>query len=108
KLFGLANKEIYVKPFSKFPVVERDIALVCDRSLTNGEILAAISSARVKTLVDVKLFDVYTGDKIAEDKKSLAYRLTFSSDEKTFDVDEVDNFVRKILVKLEAIGAKLR
>ena len=108
KLFGLANKEIYVKPFSKFPAVERDIALVCDRSLTNGEILAAISSARVKTLVDVKLFDVYTGDKIAEDKKSLAYRLTFSSNEKTFDVDEVDNFVRKILVKLEAIGAKLR
>ncbi len=102
------NKEIYIKSFSKFPSVERDIAIVCDKSLTHAEILGAINGARVKTLVGVSLFDVYTGEHIEDGKKSMAYRLTFSSNEKTFDVEEVDNFVRKILVKLENIGAKLR
>ena len=108
KLVSFANKEIFVKTFSKFPAVERDLALVCDRELTHAQILETILSARVKTLTQVKLFDVYTGEHIAPDKKSLAYRLTFSSNEKTFDVEEVENFVRKILIKLDAIGVKLR
>ncbi|MBQ2908844.1 MAG: phenylalanine--tRNA ligase subunit beta, partial [Clostridia bacterium] len=108
QLVSFANKEIFVKTFSKFPAVERDLALVCDRELTHAQILETILSARVKTLTQVKLFDVYTGEHIAPDKKSLAYRLTFSSNEKTFDVEEVENFVRKILIKLDAIGVKLR
>lgn len=102
------DREIYVKNFSKFPSVERDLALVCEKSTTNGEILEAIASARIKNLVSVELFDVYTGDRILDNKKSMAYRLTFSSNEKTLEVEEVDNYVRKILKALENINAKLR
>lgn len=108
KLLADCDKVISVKTFSKFPSVERDLALVCDKSTRNGEILDAISSARIKTLANVELFDVYTGDRIASDKKSMAYRLTFSSNDKTLEVEEVDNYVRKILNKLDAINVKLR
>lgn len=108
KLSKYFNKVIYIKSFSKFPSVERDIALVCDRVLTNGQIIEAIKSAKIKNLASIELFDVYTGDKIQKDKKSMAYRLTFSSNDKTLEVEEVENYVRKILVKLEQIGAKLR
>lgn len=102
------DREIYVKNFSKFPSSERDLALVCEKSTTNGEILEAINSARIKNLVSIELFDVYTGDRILSDKKSMAYRLTFSSTEKTLEVEEVDNYVRKILKALENINVKLR
>lgn len=108
KLSENFDKQIFVKAFSKFPSVERDLALVCDKTVTNGAILEAIDSARIKNLINVELFDVYTGDRILSDKKSMAYRLTFSSVEKTLEVDEVDNYVRKILAKLEQIGVKLR
>ena len=100
--------QIFVKTFSKFPSVERDLALVCDKNITNGQIVETIESARIKNLINVELFDVYTGDRILSDKKSMAYRLTFSSIEKTLEVEEVDNYVRKILAKLEQIGVKLR
>lgn len=102
------NRTISVKAFSKFPSVERDLALVCDKKITNGEILDCIASAKIKNLVSVELFDVYTGDRILSDKKSMAYRLTFSSNDKTLEVEEVDNYVRKILNKLNAIDVKLR
>ena len=102
------TREYSVKVFSKFPQVERDLALVCDKALTNGKIIEAIKSAKIKTLIDIKLFDIYTGDKIEKDKKSLAYRLTFSSMEKTLGDDEIENYIRKILNRLQAIGAVLR
>ncbi len=102
------TREYSVNVFSKFPQVERDLALVCDKSLTNGQIIDVINSAKIKTLIDVKLFDIYTGDKIASGKKSLAYRLTFSSMEKTLGDDEIENYIRKILNRLQAIGVVLR
>lgn len=97
-----------VKAFSKFPTVERDIALSCPMELTNGEIVDAIYSAKIKTLVDCKLFDVYTGDRIAKGTKSMAYRLSFSSLEKTLDDEEIERYMRKILAKLNEIGAQIR
>ena len=102
------TREYSVKVFSKFPQVERDIALVCDDSVTHAMILSAIASANVKTLIDVKLFDVYTGEKVKKGTKSLAYRLTFSSLEKTLDDAEIENYIRKILKRLSEIGVTLR
>ncbi len=108
KLSENFDKPIFVKAFSKFPSVERDLALVCDKTVTNGQIVETIESAKIKNLINIELFDVYTGDRILSDKKSMAYRLTFSSVEKTLEVEEVDNYVKKILTRLEQIGVKLR
>lgn len=96
------------EPFSKYPSIERDLALVCDESLTNAEVIGIINSANVKTLIGVELFDVYTGEHVAKGKKSLAYRLTFSSTEKTLGMEEVDAFVKKILKRLNEKEIVLR
>ena len=102
------TREYSVKVFSKFPQVERDLALVCDDSVTHAMILNAIASANIKTLIEVKLFDVYTGEKVKKGTKSLAYRLTFSSLEKTLDDADIENYIRKILKRLSEIGVTLR
>ena len=68
----------------------------------------AINSAKIKTLVDCKLFDVYTGERIMKGTKSMAYRLTFSSMEKTLDDEEIERYMRKILARLNEIGAQIR
>ena len=107
-LKGRLTREYCVKAFSKFPSVERDIALLCPRTLSHDAIVGAILSAGVKNLIEVKLFDVYTGEKVSKTEKSMAYRLTFSSMEKTLDDGEIERYVGKILKKLEEIGAALR
>lgn len=108
KAFEYFTRTYTVKAFSKFPSVERDIALSCPLTLTNGEIMDAINSAKIKTLVDCKLFDVYTGERIMKGTKSMAYRLTFSSMEKTLDDEEIERYMRKILARLNEIGAQIR
>ena len=102
------TREYCVKVFSKFPSVERDLALLCSLETTNEQILCAIESADIKNLIDVELFDVYTGVRLTKGKKSLAYRLTFSSMEKTLDDEEIERYIKKILKKLNDIGVVLR
>ena len=102
------TREYCVKVFSKFPSVERDLAILCSLDTAHDEIVSAIESAEIKNLTDIKLFDVYTGDRLPEGKKSLAYRLTFSSMEKTLDDEEIERYVKKILKKLNELGVSLR
>ena len=59
-------------------------------------------------LTDVKLFDVYEGDRIEKDKKSLAFRLKFSDPNKTLTDKDVEVVLDKILKNVEKVGGKLR
>ena len=102
------DKVLSFKNYSKYPSIERDLALCCDESVKNAEVIEIINSANIKTLVNIELFDVYTGDRIEKGKKSLAYRLTFSSVERTLGMEEVDGFVKKILKRLSEKDIVLR
>lgn len=104
----LSGKKITFAPISKFPAVERDLALVCDESVTNAEIEKLILERGGKNLTSVKIFDVYTGKGVEAGMKSVAYRLTFSSLEKTFGEGEIDSIIKKILYNLDQHGIKLR
>ncbi|MGN0818940.1 MAG: phenylalanine--tRNA ligase subunit beta [Christensenellaceae bacterium] len=108
KLSESFDGAICFKNYSKYPSVERDLALVCDGEISNRSVVDTILSANVRNLIDVSLFDVYTGERIEKGKKSLAYRLTFSSEEKTLSVEEVDAYIKKILKKLNEKGIVLR
>ena len=92
----------------KFQASKRDIALLVDRVTTNQEILDVITSSKVKTLIKAELFDVYTGENVAADKKSLAYTLTFQSAENQLTDDEITAAVTKITKKLVEFGAEIR
>lgn len=104
----LLTGKIGYKHISRFPSVERDLALIADIDTPNAEIVKLICARGGKNLQSVKLFDVYTGKGVEEGKKSVAYRLTFSSLEKTFGEGEVDSFIKKILFFLDQNNIKLR
>ena len=96
--------ENHVKPFRytplpKFTEYTRDLALVCDKGITAGQIEKEIYSA-CKYVTDVHLFDIYVGEQIGKDKKSMAFKVTFTPKDEAID-DKVDGFVKKILNNLK-------
>ncbi len=108
-LAKLPEKKYTTKEISKYPSVERDLAVVVDESVCNADLVAAIKSSCGKIFGRVELFDVYRSDALGKDKKSMAYKITFASDEKTLTGDEINAVVAKILKSLDfRYGAKLR
>lgn len=108
-LAKLPEKKYTTKEISKYPSVERDLAVVVDESVCNADLVAAIKSSCGKIFGGVELFDVYRSDALGKDKKSMAYKITFASDEKTLTGDEINAVVAKILKSLDfRYGAKLR
>lgn len=107
-ILELSGLKIQFSPISKFPSVERDLALVCAVDVTNAEIEKLIRERGGKNLTSEKIFDVYTGSGVESGMKSVAYRLTFSSLEKTFGEGEIDSVIKKILYNLDQHGIKLR
>lgn len=100
------------KPFveiTKFPAVTRDIALLLKAEISHKEVVEAIEAAGVKRLTDIKLFDVFSGEKLGLGMKSMAYTLTFQNPENTLEDEEVARYMEKIQNSLEeTIGAEVR
>lgn len=95
-------------PISRFPVAERDLAVVVPEATPAGPLLRTIRQAGEPLLQDVRLFDLYRGDGIPEGTKSLAFALRFGGD-RTLRDKEVDGRVRRIVKTVEAQhGATLR
>lgn len=95
-------------PISRFPAVERDLAVVVPEGQAAGPLLRTIREAGAPLLQDVRLFDLYRGDRVPAGTKSLAFALRFGAD-KTLRDQEVDGRVRRIVKQLEgAHGAALR
>ncbi|MEL6616328.1 MAG: phenylalanine--tRNA ligase subunit beta, partial [Bacteroidota bacterium] len=93
---------------SRFPTVERDLALVLDASEPVGPLAQTIRRAGGPLLQEVRLFDLYTGDRIEGGKKSAAFSLVFGAD-RTLRDKEVDKSVRKVVGALKhKHGAALR
>ena len=104
----MLNRKLLFKPFPKFPSVERDLALVMDKTVTNGETLRLIKKFSDKTLTNVELFDIYEGAQLESGKKSMAYHLTFSNLERSLTLEEVDKYIENILKGLNLSGITLR
>ena len=100
------------KPFveiTKFPAVTRDIALLLKAEISHKEVVEVIEAAGVKRLTDIKLFDVFSGEKLGLGMKSMAYTLTFQNPEDTLEDEEVARYMEKIQKSLEeTIGAEVR
>ncbi len=102
------GKKPVFKPLPKFPEEARDLALVMDKSVTCGAIEEGMLEA-CKYISAIKLFDIYEGEQIAPDKKSMAFSLVFTPKDEAFTADSVDAFVKKILKNLNRkYGVELR
>ena len=96
-------------PLPKFPAVTRDIAVVCDESVTVGALEECIRKGAKGLLKDCKLFDIYRGKGVDEGKKSVAFNLVLRADDRSLTSEEADEDVKSILAALEKeLGAVLR
>lgn len=96
------------KAVPRFPAMTRDVALVLNRDVAAGEIVAIIEKAGTKLLKNVHVFDVYEGDKMEAGKKSVAFSLTFFDPERTLTVEEVEAAYTKVVAALAETGAEVR
>ncbi|KEH86112.1 phenylalanine--tRNA ligase subunit beta [Clostridium novyi] len=95
-------------PLPKFPAVTRDLAVLVDRDILVQEIQDVIQNQGGKLLESAKLFDVYEGKQIPDNKKSIAYSLVYRGDRTLTDKD-VNKVHDKIVKALEnKLGAELR
>jgi phenylalanyl-tRNA synthetase beta chain len=97
------------QPLPKYPSVKRDIAVVVDRAVPQGDVEETIRRGGGRLLVSVRLFDVFEGEQLGSDKKSLAYALEFRSPERTLQDREVDEALQGLVRALSStVGATLR
>ena len=97
------------QPLPKFPAVTRDIAVVCDETVTVGALEESIRRGAKGLLKEVSLFDIYRGPGIADGKKSVAFNLVLRADDRSLTGEEADEDVQSILASLESeCGAVLR
>ncbi len=103
------NDKIVFKTISKFPAVERDLAVTVDTNVSCASIIDAIKEVGGEYLQAVKLFDVYCGDQVEKGKKSMAYNIIFQADDRTLNVAEVDEAIKAVLNNLRIkLNAELR
>ena len=94
---------------SKFPSVELDLAFVVDQSISAQSLLDSIKHAGGPLLSEINIFDVYQGENIPTQKKSLAFRLHFLSPERTLQDSEVNSAKDQIIKSMsEKFQAQLR
>lgn len=98
-LIEAANLKRKYVPIAKTPPAEFDMAFVMDKNTSAGAVASTIRQSIKQYLVDLQIFDIYEGDRIAENKKSVAYRLQVQSDE-TLTAKDIESIIKKVSKRL--------
>ncbi|MCO5234141.1 MAG: phenylalanine--tRNA ligase subunit beta [Chitinophagales bacterium] len=98
KIFKLSQKNNLSKiVVSKFPSIRRDLALLLDKNIKFTDVQQIALKIGKNQLRQVDLFDVYEGEKIAENKKSYAVNYIFRDDDKTMTDKDIDKIMSKLI-----------
>ena len=110
ELAGLGVRNIVqARELSKYPANRRDLAVVVKSEVRFADIAATIKKVGGNQLVDLKLFDVYTGPGVAEGFKSLAIALTLQDIARTLEDKDIQQLVNQVVSALgEEFNATLR
>ena len=104
---ALPREQRNFKPLSRYPAATRDVALALPAEVPAGRVQEIIAAHRLVQRVD--LFDIYSGDNVAEGTKSLAFHVDFQSHDRTLTAEEVNRSLNGLLRTLEReVGATLR
>ena len=90
--------KIHVLP--KFPAVQRDLAMVVDRTLPWSMLESTVQQIGLENLQGIKLFDIFESDKLGVDKRSMAINLIFQHSEKTLTDAEIDGWMQQVMKAL--------
>lgn len=106
---AIKNTKVLFSEISKFPAVSRDLALLLDKHVEFTQIEQIAYAAEKKLLKEVRLFDVYEGDKLPEGKKSYAVNFTLQDSTKTLNDKAIDAIMQKLIKNLTTqLHAELR
>lgn len=98
-----------MESITKYPAVERDIALLMAADVTASRVLEVIKASGQELLQDLVVFDIYAGEQVPPGYKSMALKLTFQSAERTLTDAEINECIGKIMQDLQSqIKAVLR
>lgn len=108
-LLAAGQRAIVYTPLARYPSVVRDVSLLLARDVTFSELLRTAEEQRIEECRAVKLVDVYEGESLPEEKRSVTLRLEYRSDERTLRDEEVDALHARIVAALEKrFDAKMR
>ena len=109
KLYNKQVKPLKYKEISKYPIVSKDVAFIVKKDIESDTIKDQIKKSGGRLLTNIDIFDVYVGDKIKEDEKSIAFSLKFEDQNRTLTEEEVMKVFNKIISDVETkLDAKVR
>ena len=103
---SLVSKTHYRLRTPKFPAVTRDITLFLDRDIEARQVIDAVGAIRLEWMEQIELFDVFSGEPIPPGKRSLSFRITYRSSQRTLEDTEVNSLhqgvVNRLLTEFQA------
>jgi phenylalanyl-tRNA synthetase beta chain len=102
-------KTRFYREVSRFPPAVRDLALLVDKNLSVSKLLNEIRSHMGDMVEEVTVFDLYTGEKIGEGKKSVGVRIVFRRRDRSLSGEEISSAVEELVERLrERLGVEIR
>jgi len=101
KLNELNIKPLKYKESTKYPEIKKDVAFILNNDISNNAIETVIKKSGGRLLKSVEIFDIYRGENITNDKKSMAYNLIFEDSTKTLTEEEVMHIFNNIIESVE-------
>lgn len=96
-------------PISKFPAVRRDLAIVIDKTVTAAAIVSVIKKTAGPLLTEWTIFDIYEGEGIDSEQKSVALSLTFLDSERTLSDKDINHIIEQLIKDLStSLNARMR
>lgn len=86
---------------SVYPEIVKDVAFVVEKSLPVEDIIEVIRKSGKDILTNISIFDVYTGPNVLETEKSVAFKLTFQSNTRTLEDEEVMRIFNDIMTSVK-------
>ena len=91
------QKSTTFREISKFPAVNRDLALVVEKNISFAQLEQIALSGKISQLRSLELFDIFESEKLGAGKKSMAVSFTFLDEQKTMTDQEIEGFMKKII-----------
>ncbi len=101
-LFKGQPRGFRIETFSRYPRVERDLALVMLKPLKVGDVVREMKKSAGPLCTQIEVFDVYEGDNLAQGQKSVAFRLSYQDKTATLQDSVVNDSVTQVLAALNA------
>ncbi len=106
---SIGNKDFKYEEVSKFPTVQRDLALLLNKNVTYAQVEKTAASLKLPQLKSTRLFDIFESEKLGAGKKSMAVNFSFGDFNKTLTDVEIDEMINKLIAACEKqLGAEIR